>query len=531
MWFTLKSRWTQLAVLLLAATSALQAVVGTPLDFDTDAPSFAVERATGKYVGATCSANDECFSKNCQLVNGTQKKTCQRQPFNGPCFQNNNCLSRKCSQGKCAASPLNGECNSVSDCANASSKVCSGGKCNARTTALLAPNSACSADGDCVSGHCESLRSCFDSTGLEGSCSPGALHCTRLPLGSTCANDGDCAEGFCRSGVCSTSRTGDACVSETQCVGTSICGTTGQCHTPSRRSLYPQDVCGSNTQCKSGRCVKDLLITDQLDTAFPYAGTGRTPYTQPTMCDYFRLGEPLCRDYVDCGPTGTCINGVCALGAQYDPCLLNQHCADICGLDGFCIPQQPAGSIEVGDPCTANSTCQTNRCELGFIYRPLPNVQPVTYQYVQDTVCVKARIDGPCQFDAQCEVGACRNGVCTQLNIGDSCSSYNECVTFRCTAGICELASTHTYCSLSSQCYSNACKPIYCAPGTPNCDPHTWCDPVPVLGTCRDDSDCDSVFDSVTCDLRDNTCRYRTNHACSSGVECLSGICAAGKCS
>ncbi|CAD6892116.1 unnamed protein product [Tilletia controversa] len=388
--------FTKVALLLLASTT-LHAVSAHPSILETDTPSPLAIRATGKYVGATCTSDAECYSKNCVLYGSLRQKTCRRQPSGGPCFEANNCGSRSCVQGRCQSSDLNGPCDTVSDCIG-TSLLCDAGACkvNPNVGPTSAPNQACRTGSDCASERCEALTYCLDPTGKEGPCSscfpgtgfdppcePAPLHCTRLPLGASCANNGDCAEGFCRSGTCAVSQSGDACVSEAQCTGTSICGTRGTCHTPAKRTLYTQDICGADSQCKNGRCRTGLNFTDVYDQSFQYTGQ----YTYPPRCDYLSLGESNCRTYSDC-TSGICKNAVCVLGADGDRCLFNQHCANLCGADGICQPLPAQGSVALKQPCTADNQCASGRCDgdYGFIARPLP-YDPSKTQYVMDKLC------------------------------------------------------------------------------------------------------------------------------------------------
>ncbi|KAE8228681.1 hypothetical protein CF326_g6382 [Tilletia indica] len=530
-------------LLLLLASTALHAVVATPLAVDTDASSSLLNaRATGKYVGATCTTNEECYSKNCVLFGGATQKTCRRQPAGGPCVENNNCGSRVCVQGKCSASALTGACDTVSDCADAANTLCQAGKCTASSSTSPAqrPNTACNANSDCASGQCQAIKYCLDSTGKEGPCSscfpgtgldvpcvPSPLHCTRLPLNAQCTDNGDCSEGFCRSGICTASRTGDACVSEAQCTGTSICGTRGTCYTPSKGTLYPQDICGANSQCSSGRCLSGLNFTSSTDQIYEYSGK----YTYPTRCDFLDLGETRCRTYVDCDP-GICKNSVCVLGANGDRCLFNQHCANLCGSDGICRALPPKGSVLVKQPCTADDQCVSGKCETDFISRPLP-YNSGSSTYVMDKVCSQAPAGISCSQDSDCQNSACRNNVCTVLQLGESCSSFSQCATKNCPfdaatgSKVCATGATRYPCQSNSSCFSNSCvsNPTCDATST-QCDPNR-CAPVATLDTCRNSDDCD--LDNASCDT-DSKCRINRGKTCSAGDQCLSRSCISGKC-
>ncbi|KAL9932464.1 hypothetical protein V8E36_008581 [Tilletia maclaganii] len=512
MWsLALSARWAKVALVILAS-SAITATLASPFNADSQLES----RATGKSVGSACTSSSECISKNCVYYNGAKSQTCRRQPPGGPCTSNSNCGSRICAKGVCSQASTNGTCDTVSDCS--SSNLCSSGRCSARTL-TVGPNSPCSTNSDCSSGSCQALKSCFDANGNEVRCSADQLHCTRLPNGSACANDGDCGFGFCRSGTCTASVDGDACVHESQCTGVSICGTQGVCHTPGTKTLYSQEICGAASQCFSNRCLSNLKYTDPYDQVFDYFG----PFEQPTRCDYLRVGGTKCRSYTDC-VTGICKADKCVLGTSgVDRCLFNQHCSSgLCGssstADGICQKLPPNGGTDVGRPCSASGQCATQRCETGFIKRPVP-FDPSQSYYVQDLICVQSEEGGSCLTDSECSQGVCRGAVCTFLSIGQTCASDPQCGTYNCapnasgSALVCDTAEFQYPCSANSDCYSQVC----------DFNNGSLCTAVSPTGTCRTDNDCD--YNKAVCDSS-RTCRNIRDKPCTANAECLSGTCA-----
>ncbi|KAK0560879.1 hypothetical protein OC861_006090 [Tilletia horrida] len=113
--FGLKLRNLPLALLLTSL--AVTGISATPSAIDASSEGsldlFGRAVHTGKYKGARCSSNSECYSKYCILYDHTYK-TCQLQPPGGPCFESGNCNTMNCNtaKGTCITpSNLNGFCN------------------------------------------------------------------------------------------------------------------------------------------------------------------------------------------------------------------------------------------------------------------------------------------------------------------------------------------------------------------------------------------------------------------------------------
>ncbi|KAK0542226.1 hypothetical protein OC845_006720 [Tilletia horrida] len=224
---------TSLAVTGISATpSAIDASSEGSLDL------FGRAVHTGKYKGARCSSNSECYSKYCILYDHTYK-TCQLQPPGGPCFESGNCNTMNCNtaKGTCITpSNLNGFCNgdsaacagslqcdretyscrrkAGSKCSKASECVtgtpCTNGVCS---TAKLAPNQPCNADDQCSSGSCTWRSVCHRDDGGYAYCAELNGYetfglCDTYPLGHSCVNPGDCTQGQCKSGACRNSTVG-----------------------------------------------------------------------------------------------------------------------------------------------------------------------------------------------------------------------------------------------------------------------------------------------------------------------------------
>ncbi|KAE8211478.1 hypothetical protein CF327_g4768 [Tilletia walkeri] len=431
-----------------------------------------------------------------------------------------------CDSGKCKVSPSFG-CTADDQCSTGHciDKIC--------RRALQAPNSACDLGSECIGGQCKNVETCADANGKDTLCdgSPSGLHCARLPLGSKCSNNGDCSKGFCRQGLCVASKDGDACVAETQCTGASVCSPTGKCHTPGTNTLYPQDTCVNDSQCRSKRCVANLAVTDQYDVELPYLGD----LPEYKRCDYFKTGEGKCRNYVDCS-VGICKNDKCSLGVDGDRCLYNQHCINVCGSNGICHSPPSNGSLGVGQPCKTDNQCFSEQCLDGTVSRPLPE-SPKTTHTVLDSVCYQSVPGGPCKLDGDCMNSACRSGKCVVLGLGAKCANSFQCYTGDCDVNpsssskdrVCILAPALRYCESDNQCYSNQCVLQPC-PGYDyggECGSNLGCATQPILGSCRSTADCDTT--TASCDT-DKKCRTTQGNTCTSSSQCLAKNCVKGKC-
>ncbi|KAL9937312.1 hypothetical protein V8E36_003721 [Tilletia maclaganii] len=190
----------------------------------------AAPTATGtKYVGSTCKASSECFSGNCQLISGTTKSTCQRQPLGGPCTRGGNCVTRYC---------------------NTTSHTCA---------PKIGPTSTCSFDLQCTSGRCVSSISNRDSQGEILDPNFKQLHtkqCDYLRVGQArCNNYLDCYDSPCSpTGYCQRGKVGDYCQFSYHCGGGGLCSRDGVCYVPTPKAQPNGELCLGNDQCSSNYC-------------------------------------------------------------------------------------------------------------------------------------------------------------------------------------------------------------------------------------------------------------------------------------
>ncbi|KAK0561958.1 hypothetical protein OC861_005556 [Tilletia horrida] len=230
-------------------------------------------------------------------------------------------------------------------------------------------------------GRCTTGNDCLSRSCVSGTCAFSKYN-------GTCEINQDCAEGLCRSGKCVKSVVGDACYYDKECSGSQVCGPNSTCYVPGYRTLYPQDTCSYNYQCKNNRCVAGLKGSDQDDNQYEYGSYGAYELDRK-RCDYNSLGEKGCRDYRDC-TVGICRSNKCQLGfSGLDLCMKNQHCAGLCTSEGVCRDLPVNGTVADRQACTTSAQCNPatgDDCEIGWIGRPFPADRSQIH-YVYDTIC------------------------------------------------------------------------------------------------------------------------------------------------
>ncbi|CAD6906004.1 unnamed protein product [Tilletia controversa] len=222
----IKNSGAKLMLAVLAGSIFTAVVSATPLDFD-DEGSTVLARAGTKYVGSTCTSNQECYSSYCKLISGTTKKTCQRQPLGGPCFRGGNCATRNCDKKTSTCVPKK------------------------------QPAEVCSFDLQCTSGRCLTTLINRDQNGeiLEPHVvETSPKKCDYLRVGQKgCVNYKSCVDGLCHNGYCVRGVDGDSCQFNYNCAG--LCGFDGKCYTPTPKAQPNGKLCLGNDQCASGYCL------------------------------------------------------------------------------------------------------------------------------------------------------------------------------------------------------------------------------------------------------------------------------------
>ena len=120
------------------------------------------------------------------------------------CKENKQCLSARCVDGKCEEAELGRNCGPGDTCpARQKCATLLGAK-----TCLLAPDAACTGDGQCTSLFCQNSKCSRD----DGKCDnnnecrqPSVCHTNNvclLPDGEQCTTNAVCISGFCSGGKC-----------------------------------------------------------------------------------------------------------------------------------------------------------------------------------------------------------------------------------------------------------------------------------------------------------------------------------------
>jgi hypothetical protein len=322
-------------------------------------------------------------------------------------------------------------------------------------------------------------------------------------IGSSCTGSTQCASGFCADGVCCNEACAGVCrtCASGESLGTCIPADIG---IDPRHNCEDQGVaaCGTDGVCDgAGACEKYSagVICRSADC------TGST-LTFAQRCD----GQGVC------------------LAAQSQPCA-----PFVCGSSGQC-----------KTTCTTDTDCLApNTCVNGS--------------------CGKIPIGASCSSDAQCNTGACAQGVCCATACPGTCASCalpgsaGACTplpagqaapTGTCTDHGATGCGTNGLCDGAGNCQvypsTTVCAASVCAVGieTPasRCDGKGACVTAAVQAcspyvcgaagacktVCASDADClaPDVCTAGTCGLLPN------GHTCTAGPSCGSGFCAQGVC-
>jgi hypothetical protein len=244
-----------------------------------------------------------------------------------------------------------------------------GAGCSSSSSSEHAPiGEACSEDGECGSGHCQSGVCCLQACGECESCAePGRIGtCTTVADGTSCATaacvSGKALTATCQAGVC-TSKS-DSC-------GSYACGS-GACKT----SCSVQADCASDTYCASGKCASKLK-----------AGT-------------------------TCASPGDCESGFC-------PTAAGKVCCDA-ACTGECQTCSASGSIGACSPLAAGTSCGAG----------LACSEDSTGSYVVTSQCDGK--SGTCQSQSKsCGDYRCDSSAKTPA-CKTSCSSHSDCFSGLC---------------------------------------------------------------------------------------------------
>ncbi|KAL9933330.1 hypothetical protein V8E36_008048, partial [Tilletia maclaganii] len=234
-----------------------------------------------------------------------------------------------------------------------------------------------------VGQSCTTSAECF-----SGNCASGI--CQRQVKGGACLKNANCASYNCYSNVCSApSKIYGVCSSKTPCkrglqctqegickygAGTG-CSNNKQCFNNacingvcSPGQTRPNDRCGSDSDCVSGKCdSSNSFQCRQDDGAYvdcPATITYEYGYQivdPDPVCTRFSLGQP-CLNNGEC-EIGICKNGICSANGDGQSCVVTAQCSN---EDSFCkngVCTNPAdGTLYPRDLCSRDKQCVSNAC-------------------------------------------------------------------------------------------------------------------------------------------------------------------------
>jgi hypothetical protein len=503
-----------------------------------------IDPTTGAWTCAVCTprrtTGEECDSTDricaegffCLSDGGTP--TCERLYADGDvCSQSTFCASGFCNMtepGRGTCDPLGHEddaCTDASDCRTG--LFCDAGTCQPQRDG----GEACTADEQCAMSNCD------EPTSICG-----------LPDGATCGGGWECAAGVCStSGTCGGSTAGLSCSSDADCSRDERCSWRSfTCAPP----LADGSACDRDEECASEHCTSSDVC-------------GPRP----------AAGDP-CSNSVDCGPAAFCEGGTCRPRiAPGEACSGIDSCAYpfLC-QNGRCelinLSCQPAPA---GQQCAFLMVCdETSYCDLygGSICRPRAGEGQAC-----STTLIRIGVE-ECQAGLVCAASPTGDSQCRRPTpLGAACTAPNECAAGSyCFAGTCQADPVGRPCDYDAPCPAplfcddEICRPpggvgVRCS-GAEECEDGLHCD-FPycaerlALGErCSDNEECEA---SLRCDTSAYTCQPRLapgaacrgtydedcaagHHCdgdscepqrapggeCSSGSECTSGYCNAGRC-
>jgi hypothetical protein len=300
-------------------------------------------------------------------------------------------------------------------------------------TTVKGVGGACSGDGECQTGHCETSFAggyCTQTCATNTDC-PGGSKCgynqegTSLVCLAVCSGAG--AQGSCRDGyVCDTASAQDGtavCVpscTATSCAGGAAgCSASGFCCGGTNANTGAYEACCGGATCNGG------LACGTNNYCAPSSGP------QPT--------GSACTDGTQCAGD-TCIpqESGSACGGSNGTCWSGGYCTETCNSDGSgcaggssCASFGSAGYLCLDD---CNWDGASGGCRSGYVCDRF-----VTIGQNSGTTasCINA-----CSTGADCPTGACNNGFCCGGELyrccgGNTCASGLVCQTSGPYAGYC----------------------------------------------------------------------------------------------
>jgi cysteine-rich repeat protein len=387
---------------------------GSACSVNTDCDSGrCLDEVTSGLPGGMC-VTDDCLSTPCQsgfdcVDHGGGDSVCFPS-----CAVDANCRSGYyCTDVFATPNPIcSANCNSDTECPDSGACNEWSGDCAAEL-GLALDGAACTADASCEGGEC-----------IQGSEWPEG-YCTSLCSleDNLCPGDGVCLDhpDYTIAGRCL-----DGCTSSPEC-------RTGYACSPSSNVCLPVEdgsPCTTNTDCASGVCLDEvnfglpggLCVTDDcLSTPCPSGSECLDYGASGAFCFPSCAGNADCREGFSCHDLFGTPNPIC-----FADCIDDAECVDTgtCNQwNGYCTAV--LGLALDGEPCTAHSDCESNRCFDEATYGT-----PGGYCY---SYCSADSMECPGDGHCALQIGLTQTLVCM-----DGCATVNDCrAGYSCTAGSC----------------------------------------------------------------------------------------------
>jgi hypothetical protein len=430
---------------------------------------------------AVAHASPSCSNSSCGFTCDTGYTLCDTgcvdyltDPNNcGGCGSAFACASGVCSEGACQAAIVDAG-NDVVDSSTPETGTTG-------TPEAGPVDAASDAPVPCPDGGCPTSGPSGYSSCPAGSCNGGTGSACAGGGACVCVNDSQCKSGHCvevageNDRSCGSSCTGtgsrDGFNCELETPGIPLPANTTSYSCPSGSGYHGASTltcqashtdcfCTADTECPSGKCVKNATNNNSCADAGPCTGTGTPDYRGCQAVTGPSSG--YCETFVPCG-VGTC-NGGIAGGSC------------VCNNDDQC----PSGQcVCSGSSCSGTGTAGSNGC----VAAP----SSIACSSAGGTACTTTLTPTPvlnsghtaclCVADGDCSSGKCVNassqctGTCTGSTSGtydaEDCQTYTStadawscsagnCDTVTSATGTCTTAGVPCWCTSDSQCPSGA---------------------------------------------------------------------------
>ncbi len=336
------------------------------------------------------------------------------------------------------------------------------------------------------------------------------------PLGpaGACERGDQCESGYCVEGVCCNVACGGSCVSCTQpgrigeCVpvpagvedprngcrrdGADSCRQSGFCNGRGGCAQYP-----TGTACAPSACAgpRTFLPAGECD------GDGTCVMGAPLECTPFNCENAACRASCvsdsDCVPPNVCAAGKCGLRGNGQACTASDQCLSKFCVDGVCCEEACTGRCSFCASPASRGTCAEVR--MGA-----PDPRAAAGVSDPSKVCLDQGT-ASCGTNGRCD----GEGGCLRYDDGTVCREAR-----------CESSANAQF--AQSVCEDGSCR----SPAGTSCAPFRGCAGARCLTECSSDSRCISGLFCI-----DESCEKKPQgSSCEEDTDCLTGICAQGRC-